>query len=60
MWMDVAEEDVDGWKTMEQDFSVEKVFFGRRPVLGRCGSGSEKNVRARKIFECQRREAKIE
>ena len=59
-WMDVAEEDVGGRKMMEQDFSAEKVFFGQRPVLGRCGNGSEKDVRTRKIVECQRREAKIE
>ena len=46
-WMDVVEEDVGGRKMMEQDFSAEKVFFGQRSVLRRCGSGSEKDVRTR-------------
>ena len=58
-WMDVAEEDVGGRKMIEQDFSAEKVFFVRRPVLGRCGSGSEKNVRTWKIVEWWSRETGV-
>ena len=59
-WMNVAEEDDGARKMMEQDFYLaEKLFFDRRPVLGRCGSGSKKDVRARKIVVWRRREAKI-
>ena len=46
----MAEKYVGGREMTGNDFhSAEEIFFGRRPVLGRCGSGSKKDVYARKI-----------
>lgn len=59
-WVDMAEKDVGGQEMVGNDFHLaEEIFFGRRPVFGRCGSGSKKDIRARKIVVWRRREAKI-
>ena len=57
-WGNVAEEDISSQEMVEQErFQANKIFFGRRAILRK--GRSEKNVRARKIVECWRRETII-
>ena len=59
-WRIISEEDVGGRKLLVgKCCDAEKIFFGRRAILGRGRSGSEKNVRAREIVGWWRRETGV-
>ena len=59
-WRIISEEDVGGRKLLEgKCCDAEKIFFGRRAILGRGRSGSEKNVRAREIVVWRNRDAEV-
>ena len=57
-WLrNISEKDVGGRKLLEGKYcDATKIFSGRRTILSQGRSGVKKNVCARKIFACWRRE----